>query len=104
MCVNCLSTAEVVAGNVAVTAAVLKAPVHRMLADLGFVAPPDLVARDARTVAFLRQLDLDPVEILGADVVDAADRWVAAGAGQERRTRAASSARPIGSHSLATAQ
>ncbi|MGH9212920.1 MAG: hypothetical protein ACRD2C_19950 [Acidimicrobiales bacterium] len=98
MCVNCLSTAEVVAGNVAVTVAVLKAPVHRMLADMGLVAAPDPVARDARTVAFLRQIELDPVEVLGADVVDAADRW-ARGGGYERRTRAAASARPIGSHS-----
>jgi hypothetical protein len=103
MCVNCLSTAEVVAGNVAVTAAVLKAPVHRILADLGVVAAPDPVARDVRTVAFLRQLDLDPVEILGAEVVATADRWVASGA-HERRTRAAASARPIGSHSLLAAQ
>lgn len=103
MCVNCLSNAEIVAGNVAVTAAVLKAPVHRMLADLGVVAPPDPVARDARTVAFLRNLDLDPVEILGGSVVDAADRWVAAG-GHERRARAAASARPIGSHSLPATQ
>jgi hypothetical protein len=103
MCVNCLSNAEIVAGNVAVTAAVLKAPLHRMLADMGLVSPPDPVARDVRTVAFLRNLALDPVEILGADAVDAADRWVAVDA-HERRARARASARPIGSHSLLAAQ
>jgi hypothetical protein len=102
MCANCLSQAEAVAGNLAVTAAVLEAPVHRLLADLGLVVPPDRLARDARTVAFLRGLDLDPVEILGADVVTAADRWTAAGApapagGYATRAAAAASARPIGS-------
>lgn len=81
MCANCLTQAEVVAGHVALAAAVLKAPAHRFLADLGLVEPPDTVARDARTVAFLRGLELDPVEILGADVVTTADAWVAAGAG-----------------------
>jgi hypothetical protein len=77
MCVNCLTQAEVAAANVAVTAAVLKAPVHRLLADVGLVAPIDHVARDMRTVAFLRSLDLDPVAVLGADVVDRADARVA---------------------------
>lgn len=108
MCVNCLSQAEVVAANVAVTAAVLKAPAHRFLADLGLVDPPNEVARDARTVAFLRRLDLDPVAILGAEAVTAADTWAAeaaaGAAGQERRARAAASARPIGSHSLLAPQ
>lgn len=78
MCTNCLSTAEVTAANIALTAAVLKAPVHRFLADLGIVDAPDPVARDVRTVAFLRSLDLDPVEILGRSVVDAADAWTPA--------------------------
>jgi hypothetical protein len=73
MCVNCLNQAEVAAANVAVTTAALKAPVHRLLADIGLVAPADPVARDVRTVAFLRSLDLDPAAVLGADVVDRAD-------------------------------
>lgn len=75
MCANCLSTAEVVAGQVALAAYVLKAPVHRALAACGLAAEPDPVAHDVTTVAFLRSLDLDPVEILGAGVVDAAARW-----------------------------
>jgi hypothetical protein len=105
MCVNCLSHAEVVAGQVGMVAALVKEPAHRFLADLGLVAPPDPVGRDARTVAFLRQLDLDPVEILGADVVAAADAWAPDPLVQERRLlRAAASALPIGSQSrLATA-
>lgn len=79
MCVNCLTQAEVVAANVGLTAAVLKAPVHRFLADCGLVDRPNPLARDAHTVSFLRKLDLDPVEVLGADVVTEADAWVAAG-------------------------
>lgn len=98
MCANCLSQAEVVAGHLALAAAVLKEPAHRFLADLALVEPPDPVARDVRTVAFLRALDLDPVEVLGSAVVDAADARVAEG--QDRRARAIASALPIGSHSL----
>lgn len=78
MCANCFNQAEVVAGHLLVAAAVARKPAHRVLADLGVVDPPDPVARDARTVAFLRQLDLDPVGILGAEAVEAADAWVPA--------------------------
>jgi hypothetical protein len=97
MCVNCLSQSEVVATHLALGVAVLREPAHRLLADLGLVDPPLPVARDANTVAFLRALDLDAGEVLGADVVAAADRWVAAG--QPRPARARASARPIGSQS-----
>ncbi len=76
MCTSCVSNVEVIAGQAAVAAAVLKAPVHRLLASAGVVAPIDPVRRDVRTVAFLRSLDLDPVEILGAEAVAAADAWV----------------------------
>ena len=97
MCANCLNTAEVVAGHVGLAAAVLREPVHNLLASAGLVAPVDPVRRDARTVAFLRSLDLDPVEILGSAAVAAADAWVPR-AYEPRR-----SARPIGSQSLLTA-
>jgi hypothetical protein len=78
MCANCLSSAEVAVGQVALVAAMLKDPVHRMLASAGVVAPTDPVKRDVRTVAFLRSLDLDPVDVLGAEAVAAADAWVPA--------------------------
>jgi len=78
MCTNCLSSAEVAVGHVALAAAVLKAPAHRFLADLGVVDAPDPVRRDVHTIAFLRSLDLDPVEVLGADVVAAAEAWTPA--------------------------
>jgi hypothetical protein len=114
MCANCLSQGEVVVAHVALAAAVAKAPLHRALADMGLVDAPDEVARDVRTVAFLRRLDVDPVDALGADVVARADARVAAGAGAKagaqageraaRSLRWRSSAAPIGSHSLANAQ
>ena len=98
MCATCVSSAEVALGQAAVAAAVLRAPVHRLLAAAGMVAPIDPVRRDVRTVAFLRSLELDPIEVLGADVVAAADAWVPVDYAPRR------SARPIGSQSLITAQ
>ena len=98
MCANCLSSAEVAVGHVVLAAAVLKDPVHRMLASAGVVAPIDPVKRDVRTVAFLRSLDLDPVEVLGADVVAAADAWVPVPYEAPRW------ALPIGSQSLLSTQ
>jgi len=100
MCTNCLTNAEFLAGKVALAAWVLERPARRLLADLGVVAAPDPVRRDARTVAFLRALDLDPAGVLGADAVERADRYAA----QPERARRRSSWRPIGSHNLLTAQ
>lgn len=76
MCQNCLSAGEVIVGQIALVGAVLKQPLHRALANAGVVAAPDPAAVDHRTVGFLRSLDLDPVEILGAAAVDRADRYV----------------------------
>lgn len=77
MCANCLTTAEHALATAAVAGYVVKPRVHRALARLGVVDPPDPVAHDVTTVAFLRSLELDPVEILGADAVAAAEVWVA---------------------------
>lgn len=98
MCANCVSTAEVVAGQVGLAFAVFREPVHNLLAEAGLIAPIDLVARDVRTIAFLTALDLDPVEVLGSDVVAAAERWVPLPYAPRRW------ARRIGSQSLLTAQ
>lgn len=108
MCVNCLTQAEVAAANVAVTVAVLREPVHRFLAEAGVVAAPDPVARDVRTVSFLRSLDLEPADVLGAEVVARADARVAGAATPQpvpaaiRRSWARLSASPIGSHRTLT--
>ena len=106
MCMNCLSTAETAITSAALISYAAKPHVHRALAHLGIVNEPDPVAHDVTTVAFLRSLELDPVEVLGADVVAAAAAWIppqpASGlAGLARRF---ASARPIGSHRALTAQ
>ena len=100
MCGNCISTSEQVAANAAVAVAVLRAPAHRLLAAAGVVAPADPVRRDARTVGFLRALELEPAYILGLEVVARADGWQP----PARQGRAWRWRRPIGSQSLITAQ
>ncbi len=83
----------------------VKPTLHRAMARLGLANEPDPVAHDVVTVAFLRSLDLDAVEVLGADVVATAAAWVApqpAPGLVGLAARLASSARPIGSHSFAT--
>ena len=75
MCVNCISNTEAVAAGAAFIGYVVKPPMHRVLAKLGVVNAPDPVAHDVTTVAFLRALELDPVVVLGADVVAAAAAW-----------------------------
>jgi hypothetical protein len=103
MCAQCMTNTEFAVANAAFIAAALKGPVHRALASVGLACEPLAVARDARTIEFLRALELDPVDALGAPAVAAADEWVALGGYErledERRARAASWARPIGSHS-----
>ena len=107
MCMNCLSTAEAAMAGAGFVGYAVKPPLHRVMARVGLANEPDPVAHNVVTIAFLRSLDLDPVELLGADVVAAAAAWVApqpapgwVGLG----TRLCSSARPIGSHSFATAK
>jgi len=99
MCVNCVSNSEAAVAQVAIVFSALKMPVHRALANAGLVDPFDFARRDLRTVTFLRSLDLDPVDVLGEDVVDRADAW--APHAQLRRRRWA---RPIGSQSRLVTQ
>jgi hypothetical protein len=100
MCVNCISSSEQFAAEAALVLAVLRDPLHRALAATGVVAPPDPVGREARTVGFLRALDLEPVEVLGAEVVERADAWVP----PTRQRRPRRWLRPIGSQSLLSPQ
>jgi hypothetical protein len=78
MCMNCVSTGEAIAIQAAFVGYAVKGPVQRILALAGLAPQPDRVAHDVRTVAFLRSLDLDPVEVLGANAVAAAETWVLA--------------------------
>ena len=77
MCVNCFSKLDVVVGQVVGASMLLKRPTQDFLAELGIVAPYDELGELAQTVSFLRALDLDAVEILGADAVEVASTWTA---------------------------
>ena len=109
MCVNCMSNAEATLAAAAAVGYFVKGPVHRALASAGLAPEPDPIAHDARTVAFLRALDLDPVDALGADAVAQADSWVPDSSWVPFTERArerlrSASARPIGSQSLLSTQ
>jgi hypothetical protein len=86
MCVSCVSNGEFVAMNAVLAAGAVARGVGALR-----VTDPDerRVARDMRTVAFLRALDLDPEEILGASVVAAADRRASSGTASPARPRLA---------------
>ena len=107
MCVNCIGNAEAYAAGAALLGYAIKPPLHRVMAKLGLVNEPDPVAHDVRTVAFLLSLDLDPVAVLGADVVAAAQAWTKPQPALDLaviRARLAASALPIGSQSLLSPQ
>jgi hypothetical protein len=83
----------------------VKDSLRRVFVRSGLVDERDLVGRDARTVRFLCSLELDPVDVLGSDVVERAAAWTAAPASHRPvRARKRSWALPIGSHSLISAQ
>lgn len=103
MCANCLSNAEAAAAWVGVAAYVLKPKVHQTLANCGLAPEPDPVAVDVRTVAFLRALDLDPIEAIGPVAVAQADSWIPDTSWVPLRERLSASPRPIASQALAAA-
>jgi hypothetical protein len=73
VCANCVSKADVIVGTIAFGAYVFRDPVKAGLVELGILPEPHPLAVEMRTVSFLRDLDLDPNEILGDEVVDAVD-------------------------------
>jgi hypothetical protein len=77
MCANCVSKADVVVGTIAFGAYVFKGPTQDALIAAGVLPEKHPLAVEMRTVSFLRDLDLDPVEILGEEAVVAADRALA---------------------------
>lgn len=95
-----MSNAEAAGAAALAATYFLKPPVHRMLAKMDLAPDPDPVAHDVRTVAFLEALDLDPVEVLGADVVAQASAWSPDSSWVPFKDRLRStSRRPIGSQS-----
>lgn len=67
---NCIGNAEFMVANGAIAAGVAAGPLRRWAARAGLVQA-SRAARDRRTAEFLRGLDLDPAEVLGAEAVDA---------------------------------
>ena len=77
MCAQCVSKADVVIGGVGFAAFLFKGPAEDALVAVGLRPEPHPLAVGVRTVNFLRDLDLDPAEILGDDVVEAVDAVLA---------------------------
>jgi len=73
MCAQCVSKADVVVGTIGFAAFVLHDPVKDALVECGILPEPHPIAREIRTVQFLRRLELDPAPILSEDIVDAVD-------------------------------
>jgi hypothetical protein len=94
MCATCFSTVDVVVSQALSGALLLNRPIQNRLAAAGLVRPFDQLGEYANTVSFLASLDLDPVNILGADVVAAAATWRQAP--WSRRRLSFSSFRPSG--------
>lgn len=72
MCMNCIGNAEFMVANGAIAAGVAAGPLRRWAARAGLVQA-SRAARDRRTAEFLRGLDLEPAEVLGAGAIDAVD-------------------------------
>ena len=77
MCAQCVSKADVVIGSIGFAGFLFKGPCEDALVAMGLIPEPHPLAVGMRTVNFLRDLDLDPAEILGDDVVEAVDRVLA---------------------------
>ena len=77
MCAQCVSKADVVVGSIGFAAFLFKGPCEDALVAMGVIPEPHPLAVGVRTVSFLRDLELDPAEILGDDVVEAVDAVLA---------------------------
>jgi hypothetical protein len=73
MCAQCVSKVDVVVGSVGFTAFVLRDPVKAALVEFGIIPEPHPLSVEMRTVHFLRGLDLDPVPIMGEELVREVD-------------------------------
>jgi hypothetical protein len=105
MCVNCMSNAEAAMAGAAIAGYFVKGPLHKALAAADLAPDPDPVAHDVRTVAFLRALDLDPVDALGAVAVARAHEWTPDTSWVPFRDRFRRfSGRPIGAEHLLAAR
>ena len=85
MCVNCVSNVDLIAANSAMMGAMVGNGVRAVLRGVGCEVGQTQAEKDSRVVAFLRSMQLDPAEILGADCVAAADALVVARATKPAR-------------------
>ncbi len=77
MCAQCVSKADVVVASVGFAAFLFKAPCEDALVAMGVLPEPHPLAVGVRTVNFLRDLELDPRDVLGDEVVEAVDTVLA---------------------------
>ena len=77
MCAQCVSKADVVVGSIGFAAFLFQGPCEDALVAMGILPEPHPLAVGVRTVNFLRDLDLDPKQVLGDDVVEAVDTVLA---------------------------
>jgi len=74
MCAQCVSKADVVVGTIGFTCFLFKGPITDGLVAAGLLPEQHPIAKEMRTVNFLRSLELEPEPIVGEDVVLAVDR------------------------------
>jgi hypothetical protein len=77
MCAQCVSKADVVVASAGFVAFLFKGPCEDALVAMGVLPEPHPLAVGMRTVNFLRDLDLEPRDVLGDDVVEAVDTVLA---------------------------
>ncbi len=68
-----LSDIDVLVGSIGLAVIALRMPLRHQLESARLLGEQRPLAVEMRTVSFLRNLDLDPVAVLGADAVEAAD-------------------------------
>jgi hypothetical protein len=87
MCLACVSNVDFIAANASIVSSVASNGGRKLLESMGVPLGRSQAERDARVVAFLRNLELDPAEILGPQTVADADAAAALEAARPRVSR-----------------
>jgi hypothetical protein len=85
----CVTNVDFIAANASIVTSVASNGGRKLLESLGVPVGRSKAERDARVVAFLRNLELDPVPILGPQTTAAADQAAAVAAARPRPSRRA---------------
>jgi hypothetical protein len=83
----CVTNVDFIAANASIVTSVASNGGRKLLETLGVPVGQSKAERDARVVAFLRSLELDPVPILGPQTVAAADQAAAIAAARPKVSR-----------------